>query len=123
LVQTKSHPELPVIYRWFLPWDCFVRIRVTVLVAVHEPLSGRLLYLSCAELSVHRISDILQIVKYLCSHIIERDVAVWAVIHLMALQSVWYTVLTLIFFKITEITSKYLWWHLKLCGFWGTFIV
>lgn len=101
LVQTKSHPELPVIYRWILPWDCFVRIRVLALVAVHHVSHFPAGSCSCrAEISVHRTTDILHIVKYLCSHVIKRDVAVWAVICLMSLQSVWQMLLTLIFIKI-----------------------
>jgi len=71
----------------------------------------------------HETPCILHIVKCLCSRIIKRDVAVWAVICLMSLQSVWHMLLTLIFLRITEITSKYFLWHLKLCSFWTTFIV
>ena len=36
LVQTKSHLELPVIYRWFNRVTGFVRMRVAVLVAAHH---------------------------------------------------------------------------------------
>jgi hypothetical protein len=55
-----------------LPWDCFVKIRVSVTVAVRHvnrcP-AGR----CTRHVSVQQTAVISQIGKFLCSHIIERE--------------------------------------------------
>jgi hypothetical protein len=63
------------------------------------------LRLLCAEISVQQTADILQILNYLCSHIIKHEYCCLAVIFLMSRQAVYYTsgqwhvLWTLIFFK------------------------
>jgi hypothetical protein len=46
-----------------------------------------LLHLFCAEISVQQTVDILQILNYLCSHIIKHEKWCLAVISLMLLQA------------------------------------
>lgn len=59
--------------------DCFVRMRAV--------LTCMLLHLFCAEISVQQTVDILQILNYLCSHIIKHEKWCLAVISLMLLQA------------------------------------